>query len=139
MAFKSRYWEQDAGDWKGDDDSSSLMGSSFTGSFLDDENFLDSARGYRAAQGSGVSPILPGKGVFSSDGSNSVLGGVIEQYDAESAFGADALGLKGELIAAKKMAEAQKDAAASQARGSNTGAIIGAVGSVGGAIAGALI
>jgi len=114
------------------------MGSPFTGSFLDGDNFLDSARNYRAGQEE-ASPMLPGQGIFSSTGAESVLGGAIQEYGAEAAFGADALGLKGELIAAREMADAQKDAARSQARGSNTGAIIGAVGSVGGAVAGALI
>lgn len=139
MTFKSRYWEQDEKDRATGDGFGSSFGGQFTGSFLNNDNFLDSARGYRANSSGTITPILPGQGVFSTTGTKNVFGAELQANDAEMAFAADSLNQEAELIAAKELAAGQRSSARSQASGARTGSIIGAVGSVGGAIAGALI
>lgn len=137
MAFKSRDWGKEEG-WKRDD-SQSLMDGSFTGSFLDDQNFLDSSRAYRAARDEDSSPILAGQGVFSNSGAKSLVGGALDQFGTEVAFGADSLNQKAERIAQKTLAEASKRAAEKEAEGRKAGSIWSTVGSIAGAGLGLLL
>jgi len=133
MTFKSRDWQQEAGAWKKSDDSDSLMGSSFTGSFLDGGNFLDSSRSYRASRDEQSTPVFAGEGIFSGSGTKNMLGGTLEQFDTEMAFGADSLNQRAELMAAKTLADAQKEAARKEAEGRKAGSIWSTVGQIAGA------
>jgi len=137
MAFKSRKWSEEE-DWKGDD-GQSLIGGSFTGSFLDDRNFLDSSRAYRAARYEDSSPILAGQDVFSNTGTKSLAGGVLDQFNTEVAFGADSLNQKAERIAQKTLAEASKRAAEKEAEGRKAGSIWSTVGTIASAGLGLLL
>lgn len=128
MTYRSRDWSKE-GDWKRDDDQS-LLGGSFTGSFLDDQNFLDSSRAYRAARDDVNSPILAGQGVFSNSGAKSLVGGTLDQFTTEAAFGADSLNQKAERIAQKTLAEAAKEAAEKEAEGRKAGSIWSTIGSI---------
>lgn len=90
------------------------------------------ARQYESPE-EGLTPALPAEGFHSSAGSRNILGGTLAAHDVETAFAGDSLNQKAELIAAKTMADAQKEAADREREGQQQGSIWSTVGSIAGA------
>lgn len=128
MTFKARDWSK----WN------SQAGNSFTGSFLDDQNFLDSSRAYRRVQDE-ETPVLAGQDLFSGSGTKSLVGGTLDQFNTEAAFATDSLNQRAEFLAQKTLADASKKAAEKEAEGRKAGSIWSTVGSIAGAGLGLLL
>jgi len=94
--------------------------------------FKSTARQYEGPD-EGLTPALPADGFYSSTGSKNILGGVLAAHDAKTAFAGDSLNQKAELIAARAMADAQKEAADKEREGQEQGSIWSTVGSIAGA------